>query len=487
MNYLTKISLVLIVIIINTQISLAQAPTNGLLAYYPFNNSFGNDESGNNRHGTVSGGVYAMTDRFGNPNKASYFDGTGSIIAPWNILTGNAARTMSVWFKCSAPSSSQYMLSWGRLNAASAASHLGTYFGTNGIRYLGFLGNSNDITLLDQFQYYDNRWHLMTFTYDGSLMSLYLDGVRVIYYNTGVLLNTSNTSLVIGFGTTGTFNYYYTGSLDDIRVYNRALTPTEIQQMYLAEVAPSTTTDVIKLGTNSFINTKGEANTFIGINSGRNTTGANNTFLGNNTGTDISTGLGNIFIGSKSNSFGSNSSILQRSGAIGYNARVSVNDAIVLGDFENPNIKVGIGVHDPQYRLDVKGVINMRTAYNSPGIKMNGKSFLELNNEGEFVVSNFRVRYTNPNEWPDTVFSSSYKIQTIEDVAKYARENKHLPNIPTAEEVVKNGVDVPSMIAKLLKNIEEQTLYIDKINSDYKKLQSDYQNLQKRVEELEKK
>jgi trimeric autotransporter adhesin len=108
------------------------------------------------------------------------------------------------------------------------------------------------------------------------------------------------------------------------------------------------------------INT-GSSNTFIGKTAGRLTTsGSFNTFLGAYSGSDNITGFGNTFLGHYSGSMGSNPSNLQRSGAVGYNARVSINDAIVLGDYTNTNLKVGIGMHDPQFKLDVKGPINIR-------------------------------------------------------------------------------------------------------------------------------
>ncbi len=154
---------------------------------------------------------------------------------------------------------------------------------------------------------------------------------------------------------------------------------------------------------------------------------------------------------------GSNASTLQRASAIGYNARVSVNDGLVLGD--TTLVKVGIGLSNPQYRLDVKGVFNMRVAYNSPSMKINDRNFLELDNRGQFVLNEFKIKYAEESRWADKVFEKDYALMPLSEVKYYIDQNKHLPNVPSATEVVENGVVMNEMVAKLLEKVEELTLY----------------------------
>ena len=59
----------------------------------------------------------------------------------------------------------------------------------------------------------------------------------------------------------------------------------------------------------------------------------------------------------------------------------------------------------------------------------------------------------------DFVFEKGYKLLPIEHVANYVQENKHLPDIPSANEMVKNGVRMGDMQVKLLQKVEELTLY----------------------------
>lgn len=62
--------------------------------------------------------------------------------------------------------------------------------------------------------------------------------------------------------------------------------------------------------------------------------------------------------------------------------------------------------------------------------------------------------------WPDYVFKSDYELPSLAETEKSIKENGHLPGIPPASEVKSSGIDLGEMNAKLLKKIEELTLYI---------------------------
>jgi hypothetical protein len=178
----------------------------------------------------------------------------------------------------------------------------------------------------------------------------------------------------------------------------------------------------------------------------------------------------NVFIGSNARAEGTNAATLSKVAAIGDNAMVTVENAIVLGDTTNPNIKIGIGTAAPRHRLDVKGVINMRVAYNAPGLNVNDNEFIGIDNSGRVTLADFRMKYKSENDWADYVFSKNYQLMPLQDLEKFVKVNNHLPNVPSAEEVVQEGVNMNQITAKLLEKIEEQTLYII--------------NLQKQIDEL---
>ena len=106
------------------------------------------------------------------------------------------------------------------------------------------------------------------------------------------------------------------------------------------------------------------------------------------------------------------------------------------------NGNVGIGRTDPHYKLDVNGIIRAR----------------------EVLV--------NINTGADFVFEEDYALRSLDEVYSFIRTNKHLPEIPSAAEMVNNGLDMGEFQIKLLQKVEELTLYI--IAQD------------KRIKELEK-
>ena len=69
---------------------------------------------------------------------------------------------------------------------------------------------------------------------------------------------------------------------------------------------------------------------------------------------------------------------------------------------------------------------------------------------------------SNPSNsvWPDYVFEPTYALPSLADVEKFIIANKHLPAVPSAKEVEKNGISLGEMDATLLKKVEELTLYL---------------------------
>ena len=74
---------------------------------------------------------------------------------------------------------------------------------------------------------------------------------------------------------------------------------------------------------------------------------------------------------------------------------------------------------------------------------------------------------------PDYVFEPDYDLQTLKELAKYIKQNKHLPEVPSANEMEEEGIELSKMNILLLKKIEELTLHLI--------------NQEERIEELEKK
>lgn len=176
-------------------------------------------------------------------------------------------------------------------------------------------------------------------------------------------------------------------------------------------------------------------------------------------------------------SVGINQNTLERASALGYNAKVSVSDGLVLGD--TSLVKVGIGLSNPRYRLDVKGVFNTRMAYNSPVYKINDRNFLELDDDGQFVLNSFKMKYTNENQWSDRVFEKNYSLMPLKEVEKFIAKNNHLPNVPSAAEVVEKGIAIDEMVSKLLEKVEELTLYTIRQQKEIDALKKELKQIKK--------
>jgi len=91
---------------------------------------------------------------------------------------------------------------------------------------------------------------------------------------------------------------------------------------------------------------------------------------------------------------------------------------------------------------------------------------------GDAIFTKIKVK-TNVS-WPDYVFHKDYKLPTLEEIEKYIKLNQHLPGVPSAKEVEKNGLDVGNNQALLLKKIEELTLIIIEQNKRIKALENKF-------------
>lgn len=79
--------------------------------------------------------------------------------------------------------------------------------------------------------------------------------------------------------------------------------------------------------------------------------------------------------------------------------------------------------------------------------------------EQGILTEKVKVAVKNSKDWYDHVFHKNYSLMPLNQLDAYIQKNKHLPGIPTTEEVMKDGQDLGKMNALLLQKIEELTLY----------------------------
>ena len=201
---------------------------------------------------------------------------------------------------------------------------------------------------------------------------------------------------------------------------------------------------------------------------------------------------------------------------------------------------VGIGTTSPQAKLDIKGdlTIGNSAAYNNivfkTGASINGFNgvfeispktlpgsgtaqhatyFKNATHSGGktmhnvFVDGNIGIGVTDTkgfnlavagsngivaekvtvklqSAWPDYVFTNDYKLPTLKEVEKQIKENGHLANIPSAEEVSENGIELGEMNKKLLEKVEELTLYTIQQEKELDKQGKEIEELKALVKKL---
>lgn len=84
--------------------------------------------------------------------------------------------------------------------------------------------------------------------------------------------------------------------------------------------------------------------------------------------------------------------------------------------------------------------------------------------KGGIRTEKVKVDLAASNQWADYVFEKNYKLKPLKEVEKYINKNKHLPNIPSSEDLKKEGLDITQMMAKQQEKIEELFLYLIELN-----------------------
>jgi trimeric autotransporter adhesin len=102
--------------------------------------------------------------------------------------------------------------------------------------------------------------------------------------------------------------------------------------------------------------------------------------------------------------------------------------------------------------------------------------------EQGILTEKVKVAVKNSGEWADYVFDKNYLLMPLQDVEAYINKNKHLPNVPSANEVVSSGLDLGKMDATLLQKVEELTLYMIELQKQNNALQQKVDLLQKAVD-----
>jgi hypothetical protein len=211
-------------------IAIAILFCNGLVAQTPiqefkFNNSYTN-EAGNIGFGSNTGTSFT-TDRFGVTTGAININNTGSVATIPSLPYGGSARSVAMWVKLNTLNSAgfNFLHNYGNNTTGN-----GAYFNATNIIHFGSSANHSTPSSTSI-----NTWMYLVFTYDGTSSKIYRNGALIGTQTLG--LNTVNNSNIfrLGLSEQGIAGFF-DGAIDDLKIFNTGLTPTEVQDLYSVSI-----------------------------------------------------------------------------------------------------------------------------------------------------------------------------------------------------------------------------------------------------------
>lgn len=162
--------------------------------------------------------------------------------------------------------------------------------------------------------------------------------------------------------------------------------------------------------------------------------------------------------------------VIDNAGSYGWNLmelkNVQGSKMIVKG-----NGNVGIGTTAPTKKLHVQGDSFLSGKVQIGNVSTTSNQY-DLFVEKGILTEQVKVAVKSTGEWSDYVFEEDYNLMPLRELENYVSKNKHLPNVPSAEEVVKEGINMAKMDAKLLEKIEEAYLYIIELKQEVEQLKT---------------
>lgn len=234
----------------------------GLVAYYKFNSGNAVDNSGNNLSGVIVG-AEPTTDRDGKKDKALAFDGASDRVNLGNPSQFNftANFTLSAWIKMDGAQVDKYIVAkYDRDPSTSTSSQFCYGLGVDGFADVyGFVGSASAFTDLHAGpSLNDGSWHAVAFAYQGgTAIRLYVDGVLVGSRAVAVQPPfVNNVPVTVGGAL---LSQGFAGSVDEVRIYNKALSNDEVAAQYQIDV-PKVATLSLKAGLVARYKLDGNAN-----------------------------------------------------------------------------------------------------------------------------------------------------------------------------------------------------------------------------------
>ncbi len=430
----------------------AQDISTGLVAHYQFENIVNNevtDAAGGDHTGTVLGSGTTI-DNSGKVNNAINFNGSGYIDIPNKQgISGNAEFTLSAWVKPSVLSSHRTIMSL----TTSGRDFVFKFYNTSlGVHH--FNGSYQFCSLSGIGVV--NEWMHVLCTWKNNQWKVYSNSVLIKTCDKNDILWNSSYLRIASVGSSERF----VGSMDEIRIYNRALTDIDIQELYNTENGTGGGSIVTSVN-----NYTGEVELYPHLNNDSlYITGSSKVYLPYgqsdiltiNGGTGISGGGSgtSVSLNAETDSAFWNAGSIQD---FSINPSVSPVTGQVLKFINNQWTPSDDLAEAPVSDVWKQNGTDIYAETGNIGIGTSDVTE-KLTVKGKILAHEIIVDLAVPG--PDYVFADDYDLQSIDDLEKFVKENHHLPEIPPARKIEKEGVKVSELNMMLLKRLEELTLYM---------------------------
>jgi Concanavalin A-like lectin/glucanases superfamily len=480
MKKMNIILLCLLLFVING-FSQSGAPTTGLIDYWPLN---GNAIAGiGTLNGNVQGSPALANGQSGNANSAYLFDG----IDDWIDFTGMPLSdltnlTFAVWIKPSSMPQFSYIINHGYDNGVTGNGiALMVADDNNGPSYIGnkLYGAASAVAWNPSGYIFStiNIWYHLAMVKSGSSLTFYVNGINVKSISIPTP-NAPNRFSIGGFVPPS--GRYFKGVIDEVYVYNRALSSAEITQVMNAvpaggcsditaptNVTVSATPNVGIAGTTS-IDLGGTANDNVGVTKMQWFNGSAQ--IGND---DISSPFGISYIFPSAGTYSITSKAFDACG--NYTSSSPAQVTINTGGQSSGNAWSSTDLTSATYRI---GRVHIGQANTNIGTDASYGLYVV----GGIKTDKMKIELSTGGSWADYVFKYDFNLLPINKLEQFIKFHRHLPNFPSESSIIKaGGYELSDMIKRQQVGIESLYLYIIELEKkvDQTKI------LEKRVEELE--
>jgi hypothetical protein len=220
------------------ELAIRRMPAEGLIAYYPFNGN-ATDESGHGHNGIVHG-VSLSADRFNNDNSAYSFNGENNYISA--DIGKYSTLSVSVWIYPQSPKQwYPLVVKYAQYGLIGLAGNHPFYIRDSKVGQCSMHDNPNQSGILSV-----DHWHHVVATYDSKTSkscSLYVDGILIGSNKPTKPLDPKSSIMLFGNTETGRSSdggAGFNGLIDDIRIYNRVLSDSEVTTLFNEKIQKST-------------------------------------------------------------------------------------------------------------------------------------------------------------------------------------------------------------------------------------------------------